>query len=69
MKILVNEVNKVNELSGKVFKKNIRGKKNIKSMRRSIYANKEIKKGEKITQGNVKIVRPHKYEPKDLDKF
>ena len=71
MKILVNEVNKVNELSGKVFKKiSSEEKKNIKSMRRSIYANKEIKKGEKITQGNVKIVRPHKYyEPKDLDKI
>ena len=59
IKKFVNDINEVHKILGK--KKFIRSKKelhNIK-LRRSIYVIKEIKKNDKITKENIKVIRPN----------
>jgi len=70
MKHLVNSIRSVEYMMGKK-KKFIQSceKKNIFSMRRSLYLSKNIKKNSKINFKDVSIVRPYKFlEPIDLDK-
>ena len=61
MKKFLEKVNKIKKLLGKKFKKitksEIKSNNHI-SFRRSIYASKIIKKGEYITERNIKCLRP-----------
>ena len=59
MKILVERIRRTEILLGD-FRKKIQSseRKNISASRRSIYANKKIKKGKKINESDLKIVRP-----------
>ncbi len=56
---LVESVRRSSNMAG-VYKKKISKseEKNLKSMRRSLYAKVQINKGEKITQDKIKLVRP-----------
>ena len=68
MKNLVHSVNRVSNMLGKYDKfvsKN--EKKNIRSMRRSLYFNQDINKNEKILKEKIKIVRPFvNLKPNDI---
>lgn len=56
---LVKSVRRVSAMLGKYQKKiSVSERKNMNSMRRSLYFNKKIKKNEKILEKNLKIVRP-----------
>jgi len=45
-------------------------KLNLKFYRRSIFSTKNIKKGEKFTRDNIKVIRPgHGIEPKYYNKI
>ena len=57
---LVKSVRRVSAMLGKYQKKiSVSERKNMNSMRRSIYFNKRLKKNEKILEKNLKIVRPY----------
>lgn len=68
---LVKSANKTALMIGKYRKKITRNeKKNLISMRRSIYLKVDIKKGQKITKDKVKVVRPYKYfSPNEINKI
>lgn len=71
MKVLVNELKNHNPIL-KIPNKNISKseKKNLASMRRSIYSITKMKKNERITENKIKIVRPFGYfHPIDLKKI
>ena len=55
----VNDIREVNKILGK--KKFIRSKKELHNtkLRRSIYVTKEIKKDNKISKENIKVIRPN----------
>lgn len=56
---LVEAVRKASIMNGKYTKKITKNeKKNLKSMRRSVYAKRQINKGEKLTLDKIKLVRP-----------
>jgi len=56
---LVKSVRKSSIMNGKYTKKITKNeKKNLNSMRRSIYAKRQINKGERITLNKIKLVRP-----------
>ena len=56
---LVNSVRKVKQMIGKLDKLISRGeKKNLSSMRRSLYFKNKILKGSKILKSDLKIIRP-----------
>ena len=71
MSKLVKSVRKSSTMVGmytKVISKN--EKKNLNSMRRSLYAKVQIDKGEKITLNKIKFVRPKNLiSPKEINKF
>ena len=59
MKLLITEVNNAWKSQGSNKKKITAGELIVKKYRRSIYASKEIKKGETFTVNNLKIIRPN----------
>jgi sialic acid synthase SpsE len=69
-KLMVDEVRKVEKALGKVsYEPTPEALKNM-WVRRSLYVSKSIKKGEKLTLGNVKSVRPaFGLHPKNLEKI
>ncbi len=71
MNKLVIEVNRTYSMLGKFNKEITKSeKKNMSSMRRSIYANKDLNKDYHLTKDDLKIVRPFlNTEPKDLNKI
>lgn len=71
MKELVFSIRKIQNMMGKFEKKiSETEKKNIKSLRRSIFAKEDIFKNQIITEKNVKIVRPQNgIEPKFINKI
>ena len=71
MNKLVIEVNRAYSMLGKFNKEITKSeKKNMSSMRRSIYANKDLNKDYHLTKDDLKIVRPFlNTEPKDLNKI
>jgi len=71
MKELVTSIRRLNLMKGKYKKEiSLSEKKNIKLMRRSIYASKNIKKNEKINMESLKIVRPEfGLKPSNLNKI
>ena len=58
MKMLVEEVNRANLALGKVSYGILEAEKNSRIFKRSIYASKDIKAGEKFTKDNIKVIRP-----------
>ena len=59
---LVQSVRKSSIMNGKYTKKITKNeRKNLNSMRRSIYAKKQINKGERITLDKIKLVRPFNF--------
>ena len=60
IKGFVNKINEVNNILGK--KKFFRSKKEMANIkfRRSIYVTKDLIRGQKITQNDIKIIRPNK---------
>ena len=70
MSKMVTSINRVEKMLGN-YSKNIskNEKKNLNSMRRSIYFNLSLKKGSKIKREHLKIVRPFKkLNPNDISK-
>lgn len=70
MKNLVNYTKKIDKILGqeKIIISKVE-KKNLLSMRRSIYANKNINKNEKISLRNIKFIRPGNGTPLNKFKF
>ena len=58
MKKLIFEINNAWFSTGTSYKKLTKGEQLVKKYRRSIYASKDIKKGEKLSKSNMKIIRP-----------
>ena len=71
MKKLVDDIRDVEKLCMNKYKKYSKDeKKNVRSMRRSIYANQSIQKGQIINENNIKIVRPFvEIQPNDINKI
>ena len=64
-KILIKKCQQVAQTTGKIFYGPSNTEKNSIKYRRSIYVSKRIKKSEKITKKNIKLVRPgFSLEPK-----
>jgi len=58
VKEYVNVIRKTSKLLGKNYFFRTKSEFKNKTFRRSIYATKNIKKGEKFTQDNIKVIRP-----------
>ena len=58
MKKLIYEINNAWQSTGCYLKRLTKGEQLIRRYRRSIYAIKNIKKGEKFSKNNIKIIRP-----------
>ena len=58
MKKLIYEINNAWQSTGCYLKRLTKGEQLIRRYRRSIYASKNIKKGEKFSKNNIKIIRP-----------
>ncbi len=71
MKKLVIDVNRTHSMLGKFNKEITKSeKKNMSSMRRSIYANKDLNKDYNVLINDLKIVRPFiNTKPQDLNKI
>lgn len=68
MKLLVEEAAKAWQALGKISYGPTEGEKSSRNLRRSIYASKDIKRGEKISLEHVKVIRPgYGLAPKYLD--
>tara|TARA_B100000886_G_scaffold90549_1_gene59750 strand:+ start:2287 stop:3282 length:996 start_codon:yes stop_codon:yes gene_type:complete len=71
MKLMVSEAKKIPNMLGKENKKpNKTELKTLNQMRRSIYAKKDLKKGDILLVDDLKIVRPFVYlKPNDIEKI
>ena len=68
LKLLVEEAGRAQLSLGKISYDILPSEKNSRIFKRSIYASKDIKKGEKFTKDNIKIIRPSfGLEPKFRD--
>jgi len=58
MKILAEETKRAFQGLGKIIYNNVEDEERFKAFRRSLYFVKDMKKGEKITEDNMKAIRP-----------
>ncbi len=58
LKMLVNEAKRAYLSLGEINYKILENEKSSRIFKRSIYASKDIKKGDKFTEDNIKIIRP-----------